>query len=166
MLNVWCTGHYFVSFFFNISSLHFYLLTYIQLFQSHATLFPYTTLFRSLCNPMDCSLPGSSVHGDSPGKNTGKVAMPSSMGSSQPRDQIQLSHIVGGFFTVWTTRETYAKRGRKEFLKSVRNQVFGNGLVGWLQLTETRRMEILKWKGRVDLYKILLNVRKRKPLYW
>ena len=23
------------------------------------------------CNPMDCSLPGSSVHGDSPGKNTG-----------------------------------------------------------------------------------------------
>ena len=25
----------------------------------------------ALCNPMDCSLPGSSVHGDSPGKNTG-----------------------------------------------------------------------------------------------
>ena len=25
----------------------------------------------TLCNPMDCSLPGSSVHGDSPGKHTG-----------------------------------------------------------------------------------------------
>ena len=25
----------------------------------------------TLCNPMDCSLPGSSVHEDSPGKNTG-----------------------------------------------------------------------------------------------
>ena len=25
----------------------------------------------TLCEPMDCSLPGSSVHGDSPGKNTG-----------------------------------------------------------------------------------------------
>ena len=25
----------------------------------------------TLCNPKDCSLPGSSVHGDSPGKNTG-----------------------------------------------------------------------------------------------
>ena len=25
----------------------------------------------TLCNPTDCSLPGSSVHGDSPGKNTG-----------------------------------------------------------------------------------------------
>ena len=25
----------------------------------------------ALCNPMDCSLPDFSVHGDSPGKNTG-----------------------------------------------------------------------------------------------
>ena len=28
-------------------------------------------LFLTLCDPMDCSLPGSSVRGDSPGKNTG-----------------------------------------------------------------------------------------------
>ena len=28
-------------------------------------------LCLTLCNPMDCSLPGSSVHGDSPGRNTG-----------------------------------------------------------------------------------------------
>ena len=27
--------------------------------------------FLTLCDPMDCSPPGSSVHGDSPGKNTG-----------------------------------------------------------------------------------------------
>ena len=25
----------------------------------------------TLCDPMDCSLPGSSVHGESPGQNTG-----------------------------------------------------------------------------------------------
>ena len=40
----------------------------------------------TLCNPMDCSQPGSSIHGDSPGKNTGdhdRVAMPFSRGSSQ-----------------------------------------------------------------------------------
>ena len=30
-----------------------------------------------LCNPMDCSLPGSSVHGISPGKNTGVGCHPS-----------------------------------------------------------------------------------------
>ena len=29
-----------------------------------------TQLCLTLCNPMDCSLPGSSVHGDSLGKNT------------------------------------------------------------------------------------------------
>ena len=33
------------------------------------------------------------------------VAIPSSRGSSQPRDRTQVSHIVGGFFTDWATRE-------------------------------------------------------------
>ena len=31
--------------------------------------------------------------------------MPSSRGSFQPRDQTQVSHITGGFFTIWATRE-------------------------------------------------------------
>ena len=30
----------------------------------------------TLCDPVDCSLPGSSVHGDSPGKNTGLPCPP------------------------------------------------------------------------------------------
>ena len=29
-----------------------------------------TQSYPTLCDPMDCSPPGSSVHGDSPGKNT------------------------------------------------------------------------------------------------
>ena len=33
------------------------------------------------------------------------VAMPSSRGSSQPRDQTQVSRIAGGFFTIWSNRE-------------------------------------------------------------
>ena len=37
-----------------------------------------------LCNPMDCSPPGPSVHGDSPGKNTGVGAISFSRGSSDP----------------------------------------------------------------------------------
>ena len=36
----------------------------------------------TLCNPVNCSPPGSSVHGDSPGKILEWVAMPSSRGSS------------------------------------------------------------------------------------
>ena len=33
------------------------------------------------------------------------IAMPSSRGSSQPKDQTQISHTVGDFFTIWATRE-------------------------------------------------------------
>ena len=33
------------------------------------------------------------------------VVMPSSRGSSQPRDQTQISHTAGGFFTIWATRK-------------------------------------------------------------
>ena len=35
--------------------------------------------------------------------------MPSSRGSSQPRDRIHISRIAGGFFTVWATREALDK---------------------------------------------------------
>ena len=59
----------------------------------------------TLCNPMDCSPPGSSVHGDSQGKNTRVGCPTSSRQSSEPRDQTQVSRIAGGFFTSWATRE-------------------------------------------------------------
>ena len=35
------------------------------------------------------------------------VAMPSSRGSSQPRDQSQVSHIASRIFTILTTKETW-----------------------------------------------------------
>ena len=35
------------------------------------------------------------------------VTFPFSRGSSQPRDQIQVSHIAGGFFTSWATTEAH-----------------------------------------------------------
>ena len=59
----------------------------------------------TLCNPMDYSPLGSSVHGFLQARILKWVVMPSSRGSSQPRDWTQISHIAGGFFTVWTTRE-------------------------------------------------------------
>ena len=59
----------------------------------------------TFCHPMDCSLPGSSVHGILQARTLEWVAIPSSRGSSQPRDQTQVSHIAGGFFTIWVTKE-------------------------------------------------------------
>ena len=54
----------------------------------------------TLCDPMDYGLPSSSVQGDSPARILEWVAMPSFRGYSQPRDQTQVSHIAGRFFTI------------------------------------------------------------------
>ena len=62
----------------------------------------------TLCDPMDCSLPGSSVHGILWARILEWVAMPSSSGSSRARDQIQVSCvfcITGGFFTTEPTEK-------------------------------------------------------------
>ena len=63
----------------------------------------------TLCDPMDCSPPGSFIHGDSPGKNTGVGCHAPLQGSSQPRNQIQVSCIAGRFFTSWATREAHGE---------------------------------------------------------
>jgi len=59
----------------------------------------------TFCDPFDCSPPGSSVHEILQARILEWVAMSSSRGSSQPRDQTQVSHIAGRFFTIWATRE-------------------------------------------------------------
>ena len=54
---------------------------------------------------MDCSPPGSSVHGILQTRILGWVAISLSRESSQPNNQTQVSHTAGRFFTVWATRE-------------------------------------------------------------
>ena len=53
----------------------------------------------TLSDPMDCSLPGYSVHGISQARILEWVSISFSRGSSQPRDQTCISCLVGGFFT-------------------------------------------------------------------
>ena len=53
----------------------------------------------TLCDPMGSSPPGSPVHGILQATILEWVAFPFSWGSSQPRDQAQVSCIVDGFFT-------------------------------------------------------------------
>ena len=62
-------------------------------------------LSLTLCDPLDCSPPGFSVHGVFQARTLEWVAMPSSRGSSQPRDWTQVTCIAGRFFTVWASRE-------------------------------------------------------------
>ena len=54
----------------------------------------------TLCDPTDCSLPGSSIHGIFQARILEWVAISFSRGSPRPRDRTQVSH-----FTVWATRE-------------------------------------------------------------
>ena len=51
------------------------------------------------CDPRDCSLPGSSVHGISQGGILEWVAIFFSRGFSWPRDWTHVSCLTGGFFT-------------------------------------------------------------------
>ena len=59
----------------------------------------------SLCS-MDCSPPGSSVHGIFPGKNTGVICYFLLQGIFPTQDQTWVSCTAGRFFTNWATRET------------------------------------------------------------
>ena len=59
----------------------------------------------TLCHPMDCSPPGTSVHGILQARTLEWVSMPFSKESSQSRDQTWVSHIAGRLFTVWATKE-------------------------------------------------------------
>ena len=57
----------------------------------------------TLCDPMDCSPPGSSVHGILQARILEWIAIPFSRGSFWPRDQTRVFFIAGRFFTVWAT---------------------------------------------------------------
>ena len=59
-----------------------------------------------LCNPMNCS------PWNSPGKNTGVVAIPFSRASSRPRDQTWVSCIAGRFFTACEVASVMSDSGR------------------------------------------------------
>ena len=66
-----------------------------EVVQSHPT----------LCDPVVCSSPGSSVHGILQATILEWVAISFSRGSSQPRDWTRISCIAGRHFILWATRE-------------------------------------------------------------
>ena len=61
----------------------------------------------TLCDPMDCSPSGSSVHRISQARILERVAISFSRGLSLSRDQTWVSYIAGRFFTIRATGKTY-----------------------------------------------------------
>jgi len=95
----------------------------------------------TLCDPMDGSPLGSSVHGILQARILEWVAMPSHRGSSQLRDRTLMSlmspALVGGFFTTSATWEAWIEAGKKGRRKEkVRKR------------ERAREMEEGRWKGR------------------
>ena len=81
----------------------FLRLIHITVYESESEV---TQSCLTLHDPMDCSLPGSSAYGIFQARVLEWVAISFSGGSSQPRDQTQVSLIAGRRFTIWATRET------------------------------------------------------------
>ena len=71
-----------------------------------------TQLCLTLCNPMDCSLPGCSVHGILQVRILRVGSFPFCKGSSQPSNGTQVFCIAGGLFTVWATFENDCAKPR------------------------------------------------------
>ena len=61
----------------------------------------------TVCNTVDWSPPGSSIHGILWARILEWVAISFFRGSSQPRDLTHVSRIAGGQFNLWATRESH-----------------------------------------------------------
>ena len=77
---------------------------------------------------MDCSPPGSSVHGISQARILEWVAIPLSKGSSQPGDQKHVSCTAGRFFTTVYICQSQSPNSTVWFLS---NSLYGTGYACW-----------------------------------
>ena len=86
----------------------------------------------TLCYPMDCSPPGSSVHGFFQTRILEWVAVSYSRGSSQLRDQIHVSYVFWGFPDSSVGKESACKAGDPSLISGLGRSP-GEGIVHPLQ---------------------------------
>ena len=106
----------------------------------------------TLCDPMDCSPPGSLVHGIFQAWILEWVAISFSRGSSLPRDRTQVSRVVGRRFTIWATREAQVLYNISTFLRKWRPIETGwlNLSVFMLDLMKSRKF----WEGAMTRQRV------------
>ena len=71
----------------------------------------------TLCDPIECSLSGSSIHGIFQARVLEWIAISFSRGSSWPRNWTQVSRFAGRRFTVWATRKAEYKWGKVKVIR-------------------------------------------------
>ena len=103
-----------------------------------------------LCDPRDCSTPGSSAHGILQARILEWVAISFSRGSSQPRDQTQVFCIAGRFFTNWATQKSL---GIKQRIGNKEGADFSTEMLHWKQSNKCEnsgRWVLLEKKSKGD----------------
>ena len=99
----------------------------------------------TLCNPMDCSPPHSSVHGIFQARSLEWVAITSSRGPCRPRNQTWISCIADRVFIIWAIREEALIRGIYFILDP------------WWGLTMWLREQLSSGKGKQTRVASILN---------
>ena len=94
----------------------------------------------TLCNPMDCSLPGSSVHGISQAKILEWIDFSFSRGPSQHRYRTCVSCTAGRFFTTKPPRKQYT--------------------YGWFMLSFDKKQK------KNSVKQLSFNWKKKKKSWW
>ena len=105
---------------------------------------------------MDCSLPGSSIHGISRQEFLESITISFSRASSQPRDQTLVSHTAGRRFTICATRgpaviQAYAPTTNAEEAEVV---CLYEDLKDTLELSPEKDILFIigNWNAKVDLF--------------
>ena len=80
----------------------------------------------TLCDPVKCSLSGSSVRGILQSRIPEWVSIPFSKVSSWTRGQTQVSWIASRFFTIWASKEAQHRR-RSLFIGNIHSNIEYDG---------------------------------------
>ena len=99
----------------------------------------------TLCNPMDCSPPGSSVHGILQARILQWVAISFSRGASRPRDRNCVSYVSCSYFSVliWTSLEAQTAKNLPAIQET---QVWSLGREDPLEKGMAIQSTILAWR--------------------
>ena len=113
-------------------------------------------LCPTLCDPMICSLPGSSLHGILQARILEWVAIPFSKGSCQSRNQIYISCLAGRFFIT----EPLGKIPTMEYYSTIKKNKIMPFTALWIDLEIVILSEVSQRKTNIIWYHLYVESKK------
>ena len=99
----------------------------------------------TLRNPMDCSAPGSSIHGIFQARILEWFAISFSRGSSQPRDQTWVSCTAEKLFTDWAVWDWHKNRSTDQ-RNQTESQEISSCSYGYLIFNKRGILKSIQWR--------------------